>query len=222
MGRATPLRRPERRPSARRPFAHAAKSTSQHGGRCRRSRPGSGSSNVDHSWICMPVSGASSPAARLRCGQQPRNDSSHSAAGDRPPNPTSPEEALLQLHVPHPHISRDAAGQRHAAPHPAPRPDSHIADLDEVVVQPADRSSIPVPRPRPSSGRPHAARPQSHSCPAGAGRPGLPDPVRARYGRARRRKALVKSLMPLRLAKYGVPPAETSQAGRPRRGSSRP
>ncbi|MES4904404.1 MULTISPECIES: DUF2637 domain-containing protein [unclassified Streptomyces] len=37
--------------------------------------------------------------------------------------------------------------------------------------------------------------------------------LRARYGRAWRRKAPVESLMPLRLARYGVPLAETAPAG---------
>ncbi|WKX74362.1 DUF2637 domain-containing protein [Streptomyces sp. XD-27] len=37
--------------------------------------------------------------------------------------------------------------------------------------------------------------------------------LRARYGRAWRRKAPVESLMPLRLARYGVPLAETAEAG---------
>jgi hypothetical protein len=37
--------------------------------------------------------------------------------------------------------------------------------------------------------------------------------LRAKYGRAWRRKAPVESLMPLRLAKYGVPLAETADAG---------
>ncbi|MEU2026445.1 DUF2637 domain-containing protein [Streptomyces sp. NPDC016469] len=37
--------------------------------------------------------------------------------------------------------------------------------------------------------------------------------LQARYGRAWRRKAPVESLMPLRLAKYGVPLAETGPAG---------
>ncbi|MFD3477865.1 hypothetical protein ACFWWP_24330, partial [Streptomyces sp. NPDC058695] len=37
--------------------------------------------------------------------------------------------------------------------------------------------------------------------------------LRSRFGRAWRRKAPVESLMPLRLAKYGVPLAETAQAG---------
>ncbi|MFI9772134.1 DUF2637 domain-containing protein [Streptomyces sp. NPDC052415] len=37
--------------------------------------------------------------------------------------------------------------------------------------------------------------------------------LRSRYGRAWRRKAPVESLMPLRLAKYGVPLAETAPAG---------
>ncbi|MDI5972251.1 DUF2637 domain-containing protein [Streptomyces sp. SL13] len=37
--------------------------------------------------------------------------------------------------------------------------------------------------------------------------------LRARYGRAWRRRAPVESLMPLRLAKYGVPLAETGPAG---------
>jgi hypothetical protein len=37
--------------------------------------------------------------------------------------------------------------------------------------------------------------------------------LRARYGRAWRRKAPVESLMPLRLARYGVPLSETSAAG---------
>ncbi|MDT3396124.1 DUF2637 domain-containing protein, partial [Streptomyces sp. B1866] len=37
--------------------------------------------------------------------------------------------------------------------------------------------------------------------------------LRARYGRAWRRKAPVESLMPLRLARYGVPLAETAAAG---------
>ncbi|MGW1979803.1 DUF2637 domain-containing protein [Streptomyces sp. NPDC001889] len=37
--------------------------------------------------------------------------------------------------------------------------------------------------------------------------------LQARYGRAWRRKAPVESLMPLRLAKYGVPLAETAAAG---------
>ncbi|MGW5676648.1 DUF2637 domain-containing protein [Streptomyces sp. NPDC003860] len=37
--------------------------------------------------------------------------------------------------------------------------------------------------------------------------------LQARYGRAWRRKAPVESLMPLRLAKYGVPLAETAPAG---------
>ncbi|PGH49836.1 DUF2637 domain-containing protein [Streptomyces sp. Ru87] len=37
--------------------------------------------------------------------------------------------------------------------------------------------------------------------------------LRARYGRAWRRKAPVESLMPLRLARYGVPLAETASAG---------
>ncbi|WP_431042884.1 DUF2637 domain-containing protein [Streptomyces sp. P1-3] len=37
--------------------------------------------------------------------------------------------------------------------------------------------------------------------------------LRARYGRAWRRKAPVESLMPLRLARFGVPLAETAEAG---------
>ncbi|WP_435250786.1 DUF2637 domain-containing protein [Streptomyces cucumeris] len=37
--------------------------------------------------------------------------------------------------------------------------------------------------------------------------------LRARYGRAWRRKAPVESLMPLRLARYGVPLADTAPAG---------
>ncbi|MGM7444392.1 DUF2637 domain-containing protein, partial [Streptomyces tunisiensis] len=37
--------------------------------------------------------------------------------------------------------------------------------------------------------------------------------LRSRFGRAWRRKAPVESLMPLRLAKYGVPLAETAPAG---------
>ncbi|MFH8370545.1 hypothetical protein ACH4B3_27300, partial [Streptomyces sp. NPDC018031] len=37
--------------------------------------------------------------------------------------------------------------------------------------------------------------------------------LRARYGRAWKRKAPVESLMPLRLARYGVPLAETAEAG---------
>ncbi|MFF0204463.1 hypothetical protein ACFYR0_27920, partial [Streptomyces sp. NPDC005017] len=37
--------------------------------------------------------------------------------------------------------------------------------------------------------------------------------LRSRYGRAWRRKAPVESLMPLRLARYGVPLAETAPAG---------
>ena len=37
--------------------------------------------------------------------------------------------------------------------------------------------------------------------------------LRARYGRAWRRKAPVESLMPLKLAKYGIPLAETGPAG---------
>ncbi len=37
--------------------------------------------------------------------------------------------------------------------------------------------------------------------------------LRAKYGRAWRRKAPVESLMPLRLARYGVPLAETGPAG---------
>ncbi len=37
--------------------------------------------------------------------------------------------------------------------------------------------------------------------------------LRAKYGRAWRRKAPVESLMPLRLARYGVPLAETGEAG---------
>ncbi|WP_229713957.1 DUF2637 domain-containing protein [Streptomyces fuscichromogenes] len=37
--------------------------------------------------------------------------------------------------------------------------------------------------------------------------------LRSRFGRAWRRKAPVESLMPLRLAKYGVPLAETARAG---------
>ena len=44
--------------------------------------------------------------------------------------------------------------------------------------------------------------------------------LQARFGRAWRRKAPVESLMPLRLARYGVPLAETAPAG-PRRGGHR-
>ncbi len=45
--------------------------------------------------------------------------------------------------------------------------------------------------------------------------------LRSRFGRAWRRKAPVESLMPLRLAKYGVPLSETAPAAWRRRASSR-
>ena len=49
--------------------------------------------------------------------------------------------------------------------------------------------------------------------PPGTGPAGLPGAAAGQYGRAWRRKAPVESLMPLRLARYGVPLAETGPAG---------
>ncbi|MER6076153.1 DUF2637 domain-containing protein [Streptomyces sp. NPDC001817] len=46
--------------------------------------------------------------------------------------------------------------------------------------------------------------------------------LRSRFGRAWRRKAPVESLMPLRLARYGVPLAETAPAGLAAAGSDEP